>query len=486
VTFQIAVDGVIGLALLGVASAVVFFFVRRRRPRYAWLLAPAVFALALTHLVPATGSPSPDLGLSMLIKLVTAIIVASTAAAMWVLAPRVLAVPTAAYLTGLNADLTTTVESRTTELVAANDRLTQALAENILVQQALACSEEQYRVSFEDAAVGKVQSDPESGVILRANRAFAHMLGYEPEDIIGQVGWSFTWPDEQAADRAEFARLVSGEIDAYIREKRYICKDGSPIWARISANVVSLPGSGRPKMTIGVVENIDERYKTQAALEVTRRDLEEMVVERTAALAQRDLLLQEVYHRVKNNLQVIDSILVLQARRLSDPAAKSAFSSLRKRVYALGLVHHQLMGSADLQTFDVAPFLLELTSNLVEGGAAGPVNLRVSAVPLNVGLDFAIPLGLLVTELVTNSLKHAFPTGKGNVEVALTRSDDGGLALVVSDDGAGYDCSEGAPGELSGGLGATIIKGLVHQLKATMNVRSANGTRSEVRMAKME
>src|SRR3546814_3305330 len=102
-------------------------------------------------------------------------------------------------------------------------------------------------------------------------------------------------------------------------------------------------------------------------------------------------------------------MVMMQSRQLQDQAAKDSLQALRRRIYALGLVHQQLMASRDLQTFDIAPFLEELSGHIIEGGATESVQLVIDACTLNVNLDFAIPLGLLVTELVTNSLKHAFP-----------------------------------------------------------------------------
>src|SRR3546814_7139449 len=93
---------------------------------------------------------------------------------------------------------------------------------------------------------------------------------------------------------------------------------------------------------------------TLAELRVAKADLEGMVEERTAALRQRDLLLREVYHRVKNNLQIIDGMVMMQARQLKDQAAKDSLQALRSRIYALGLVHQPLMAPRDLQTFDIA------------------------------------------------------------------------------------------------------------------------------------
>ena len=228
---------------------------------------------------------------------------------------------------------------------------------------------------------------------------------------------------------------------------------------------------------------LEERViERTAELSAANAELAGMVEERTAALAQRDLLLREVYHRVKNNLQIVDSLLVMQARQVADPDAKSALLGLRSRIYALGLVHQQLMGSADLQTFDFAPFLRELSANIVEGGADAEISLTVDAQPLVVGLDFAIPLGLLVTELVTNSLKHAFAAGKGEIAVTMTVGDDGAVSLVVADNGRGYDTAQAAAAGPKG-LGANIIKGLLAQLRGTMSVHNEGGARSEIRVA---
>src|SRR3546814_8128449 len=116
---------------------------------------------------------------------------------------------------------------------------------------------------------------------------------------------------------------------------------------------------------------------TLAELRVAKADLEGMVEERTAALRQRDLLLREVYHRVKNNLQIIDGMVMMQARQLQDQAAKDSLQALRSRIYALGLVHQQLMASRALQTFAIPPFLEELSGHIIEGGATESVPLVI-------------------------------------------------------------------------------------------------------------
>jgi PAS domain S-box-containing protein len=389
-------------------------------------------------------------------------------------------------LARLNENLDRRIAEQTSELRRAAAQLTEALAQRTSALHDLARSEEEFRASFEEAAVGKAQVEPGSARILRVNPAFARMLGYEPEDLIGRLAWEVTWPEDRIDDQAEYSRFLSGEIAVYVREKRYLRSDGEPVWGRISGGLVRSPETGQPTLMIAVIEDIDERHKAQEALMAAKRELETVVEQRTGALQQRDILLREVYHRVKNNLQIIDSFLVMQARQLTDPDTKAAFQSLRKRVFALGLVHHQLMGSANLKSFDVAPFLQELSANILEGAADRGINLSVMAIPLDVGLDFAIPLGLLVTELVTNALKHAFPDGTGNVSVILERGADGQIILVVSDDGQGQAVGKISLRSSKAGLGTGIIAGLVAQLEGTMTTRSEKGTRTEIRVAEPE
>jgi PAS domain S-box-containing protein len=476
---HVASDAIIGLAYFSIPLAIAEFVRRRPDLRYGWvayLFVAFIVACGTTHFMGILTLWVPVYGVEGLIKLLTAVLSIATAALLWPLIPKAAAVPSAAQLEILNQDLERRVAERVLELEELNARLTVALEETTHAQQAQAHSDAHFRASFESAAVGQVHYDPVSGLILRANHAYAAMLGYEPEDLIGRLGSDFTFPDDK--DRSGYAQMLSGG-DGYAREKRYLRLDGTPVWGRVSASLVRAPGTDEPLLAVAVVEDIDEGHKAQVALRQAKQDLEIVVEERTAALAQRDLLLREVYHRVKNNLQIVDSLLLMQARRLADPDAKAALENLRGRVYALGLVHHQLMGSKDLETFDIAPFLEELSRHLLEGAGGAEVGLSVRAAPLKVGLDFAIPLGLLVTELVTNSMKHAFDGGPGAIDVTLEDAEAGEVVLQVSDNGCGYD-----PAAFSAtpSLGASIVSGLVRQLRGVMTISNEGGTRSMVRL----
>jgi PAS domain S-box-containing protein len=369
------------------------------------------------------------------------------------------------------------IHDRIVELEDLNAALTAALEEKTLAEQARAHADAHFRASFESAAVGQVHYDPFTGLIIRANPAYAAMLGYTPEELVGRLGSDFTYPEDK--QRENYQRMMSGSVEGYAREKRYVRRDGSPIWGRVSASLVRNPASGEPLLAMAIVEDIDKGHRAQIALRDAKRDLEVVVEERTAALAQRDLLLREVYHRVKNNLQIVDSMLLMQGRKLADAQARAALENLRARVYALGLVHHQLMGSKDLETFDIAPFLEELTRHLLAGAGGAEISLSVRAAPLRVGLDFAIPLGLLVTELVTNSIKHAFD-GPGAIEVVLETPTPQEVLLRVADNGRGYDPAR-APGATPS-IGASLVDGLVRQMNGRLTIQTEGGTCTEIRL----
>lgn len=162
-----------------------------------------------------------------------------------------------------------------------------------------------------------------------------------------------------------------------------------------------------------------------------------------ASLREKEVLLKEIHHRVKNNLQVISSLLNLQARYLPDPAASEIFSECQNRVQSIMLVHEKLYQSADLSHINLSEYVAAVVDNLFHtynaSGRGLASDLAVGEVRLTV--DLAIPCGLIINELVTNSLKHAFPPGRpGTVRVSLREPEDRRFEMVVADDGIGFPC----------------------------------------------
>lgn len=219
------------------------------------------------------------------------------------------------------------------------------------------------------------------------------------------------------------------------------------------------------------------------AMWATRREairVQALNQELSKALSEKDVLLQEVYHRVKNNLQLVEALMALQSKQLGDGPARDAFLATRRRIIALGLVHQQLLQSPDLATFSLGGFVAELCHNLAYAAGGDERSIMVAATvdDIPTDLDFAIPLGLLINELVSNALRHAFPGGRtGMIEVTVARHGDG-MMLTVADNGVGR--ANGATGHES--TGSRIVNALVAQLDGVMTVSDGDGTRIEVAM----
>lgn len=338
------------------------------------------------------------------------------------------------------------------------------------------------------APVGLFQADRDM-IIQVANRAMIAMTGQPPSAVVGRPFRDLLTRSSQFiyALKAEPSLAGSGVAEEIFLELAHA--DGRP---RPALLTVSTQGERRygalfaaPERRAYELELAATRQSMLAsfeALEAANQQLERLVADKTAALAQRDLLLREVYHRVKNNLQVVDGLLLLQSRKLSDPDAMAAIEDLRKRVYAIGLAHHQLMGSSNLKTFDVAAFLRDLLTHLRQA-APEAITLRIDADPITVDLDFAIPLGLLVTELTSNAFKHAFPDGAGEVHVTLEASVGEEVVLRVCDNGVGFSAPTGTP---KPSLGLTIVKGLVRQLRGQIQTVPARGVCWEARFHRPE
>ena len=187
------------------------------------------------------------------------------------------------------------------------------------------------------------------------------------------------------------------------------------------------------------------------------------------------MLLHEVDHRVKNNLQIVAALISVQALRIPDPIVKAALHSMLSRIEALSTVHRRLYQADDVSRFDVAAFAHDLV------GATGreDIKVKLDLEPVEVPASQAAPLALVVNELVTNSLKHAFTGGRGGAIGVQVAQRDGDLRLEIADDGVCLAGSEPKPTS----FGRNLIRTLARQLDATTVWHDANpGTRVEIRL----
>lgn len=186
------------------------------------------------------------------------------------------------------------------------------------------------------------------------------------------------------------------------------------------------------------------------------------------ALQQKTALLHEVDHRVKNNLQLISSLLLLQARRTEDEAVRNALRAMLERVSAVATVHRRLFQSDDIEHFDVADFLRDLTGDLAGAAGRNDVQIRLDLEHVAIPAAQAAPLALVANELIGNALKHAFPKGRAGVVSVTTRRDTDGFSMAVADDGAGRDAG------VAPGFGTTIIELLSRQLRGRIEIEDAD------------
>ena len=235
-----------------------------------------------------------------------------------------------------------------------------------------------------------------------------------------------------------------------------------------------------------VLNILDDLGAEKALLERTQHEVLRSEQTVRASLREKEVLLKEIHHRVKNNLQVISSLLNLQARYLPDPAARAIFSQSQNRVQSIALVHERLYESADLSHVNFGKYLSVLLDNIFDTHDAASRGLSkiIDVGDANLTVDVAIPCGLIVNELVTNALKHAFPGGRtGTVRVSLRGSSNGALDLTVEDDGVGMPPAIDPRNTVS--LGLDLVVTFAEQLNAEMTVVRERGTcfRFRFRMA---
>jgi two-component sensor histidine kinase len=231
------------------------------------------------------------------------------------------------------------------------------------------------------------------------------------------------------------------------------------------------------EMKTAVLNILEDLAVEKGRLEDTQREVLRSEDAIRSSLREKETLLKEIHHRVKNNLQVIASLLRLQARYLKDPQARGMFEESQNRVHSISLVHEKLYRAGDLARIDFCDYLLALTKGLTDGwkGTGGPVDVAVEAEGVQLSVDTAIPCGLIVTELVTNALKHAFPdAASGSIRVVAAYEPVGWLKLIVQDDGVGL--SENLDFRRPGSLGLELVGSLVRQLGAKLEIGRGGGT----------
>jgi len=227
------------------------------------------------------------------------------------------------------------------------------------------------------------------------------------------------------------------------------------------------------------------RVDEQTVYTVILRDITQRIQDEEkvrSSLREKDVLLREIHHRVKNNLQVVSSLLALQSRGTDDEQVRQRFRESQNRVQAMALIHEKLYQSENFSSIDFPQYLRQLASHLFRSYqvSASRVVLETEVADVELGIDAAVPCGLILNELVSNALKYGFPEGReGTVRVELSKQDDQGrVALTVADDGVGIPTEIGFWNTQT--LGLRLVRSLVRQLDGDVEIDRSNGTRITV------
>ncbi|HUJ90505.1 MAG TPA: PAS domain S-box protein [Syntrophorhabdales bacterium] len=312
-----------------------------------------------------------------------------------------------------------------------------------------------------------LENDP-TGVVLIGkdgryqylNPEFTNITGYTLQDVpTGKEWFEKAYPDpcyrQKVIDTWKMDRLSRGR-GPNLAGFTVTCKDGRKKEIEFRTTFLR-------DYTVIVLNDITERKEAEEKIR--------------AALREKEILLKEIHHRVKNNLQIVSSLLYLQTRRTEHSGAISALRESRNRIKSMALIHERLYQSPDLASVDMGEYTRSLVSDLRHSHIAedSAVRLTVTIEDIPLGITEAIPCGLIINELVSNALKHAFPKGReGEITIQLLRRDTSQVTLTVSDNGIGFP--ERVNYRESPSLGLTLINSLVKQLDATLELDRSGGT----------
>jgi PAS domain S-box-containing protein len=348
-------------------------------------------------------------------------------------------------------------------------------------------SAEQFRHAIEAAPTGMIMVD-RCGKIVLVNTQTERLFGFSRDELLGRPV-EMLIPERlrgpHPAFRETFHREPGSRTMGAGRDLYGLRKDGTEVPIEIGLNPLQTPEGD---FVLSSVVDIrarrraeQEREDLMERLRGANTDLEARVESRTrqlqSALKERDVLLQEVHHRVKNNLQVISSLINMQLRQLRSDAGREALEECRGRVSTIALIHEKLYQSGDYARITMSDYIRSLAADVFTAftEAPGRIALRVNVEAVDLTVDRAIPCGLILNELLTNAFKHAFPGERpGVVSVALGRAADHRLRLVVADDGVGMPADPAVGRRAS--LGMHLVSTLVEQLDGRLEVTRHDGT----------
>ncbi len=430
---------------------ILFYFVRKRvdlpYPGIFLLFGVFIISCGTTHLMNIWTLWHPNYWVSGWIKLMTAIVSLYTAVSLFPLVPQALALKSP------------------TQLEAANRQLQQEISERLKVELALRQSEQRYRAIIEDQTelIARFQGD---GTLTFVNKAYCRFFKKSLEEIIDHSYKPIVFPEDQEKID-QHLQSISLENPVITLENRVIVENEVRWMQWINRGIFNEIGEIVEYQSVG--RDISERKQAEK-------------------VKYQETLLKEIHHRVKNNLQVICSLLRLQSRFVQDPLIKEKFIESQNRVKSMALIHEKLYQSDDFRRIKLDEYIQDLTRSLLRTYQINStsIQMQIDIEPnIFLDLDTLTPCGLIICELISNALKYAFsPNTSGMIWIQAKLDPENHLTLSIGDNG------KGLPSEIDFNniktLGLQVVQDLTAQLQGELKIDQDQGTLFKIKLGQIK
>lgn len=345
------------------------------------------------------------------------------------------------------------------------EELTQKSESYRLALEKLEVSEKKFQDVFNQAndmiSLNYVEKD-RPGNFIEVNKAGTKMLGYTREEFLKLTPMDIVAPEKRSEVPKNIRRLMEAGQNHY--EIEFVTKEGEKIPVEINNRISYL--KGKPA-SIAVTRDVTERKKAE---DLIKQSLDE-----------KDMLMKETHHRVKNNLMIISSLLNLQSQYIKDKESQEIFKESQNRARSMALIHERLYQSTDLKNVGLKEYITTLAHDLYRTYVCDPerVSMKLEIEDINLDINYTIPLGLILNELITNSMKYAFPDQHhGTIIIELSKKGDI-LKLKVSDDGIGFPTDIDYKNTTT--LGLQLVNSLTQQIDGEIDLNTSHGTEFSIK-----
>lgn len=331
------------------------------------------------------------------------------------------------------------------------------IEDRLAAQKALKESEEYYRTIFENTGSATLILEKDT-TISKVNTGFETLSKYSREEVEGKKSFKEFIHPKELSRTLKYHQMRRNNIELAPKEYEILGFDKYGDLKYLVATVALIPGTEKSLVSL---------------MDITaRKSAEEQLI---SSLDEKNVLLKEIHHRVKNNLQIISSLLNLQSYHVRDPQDLEIFKESQGRIKSMAIIHEQLYQSKNLASINFADYIQNIMTHLFHSYSSPEkeIILELDLDIINLEIDTAIPCGLIINEIASNSLKHAFKgRKKGLVKISLKKSGEY-IKLVISDDGIGFE-----PDQIhnSNSLGLKLVKTLVEQLDGSLEIKSDKGS----------